>query len=147
MSINDGKDNKQLTVKEITSLEFAIQKVGKDLVVSDDADESVAKLLLFRKMIDELYKIVKENGLKALEQFNANKLVAKHWTLYTSNPKLSTSPYIVDEDALDYTIEVTKRVNNDEAIEAYLEKNGHLPQGVHQREVKPTVTIRSKAVK
>ena len=141
-------------IEELEVLDYEIKKEGDKLLIGRKADFVITNLLKSKTIIELGIKIVKEQGVAALNQNNAKTINGKHWTLYLSSPSSALSKYkIVDKNiekefSLPIT-QITQYVPHDEAIEEYFLEHGKLPEGIVKRESldKPIVKIKQNTNK
>jgi mannose-1-phosphate guanylyltransferase len=145
--ISEGSDAPApiVNAEAIGGIVATIHQDGDDIVLSEEASKRIADFKHVQKLMGEAEKQLKEHIKEALKPFNSSALKSRYITVSVSKPRAPTAKYEVKRDDKEYQIETTVWVPDNEAIDAYVEAHGTLPEGVAQKPFgDQTVTFRVK---
>ena len=122
----------------------SVRKVGKDVVISEDA---AAKILAFEeayKLMGEAREVLKEHCRLALDAFNSNSLRSSGLTISLTQPRADQRYTIEPGHKREWGKQRVSVVVDPDKIEKFITENGTLPEGVTMSDAKPSVRFLPK---
>ena len=127
------KPKQLVDISAIESMVATIHQDGKDVVMSEDANYSIAAFKRAQKLMAEAEEILKIHIRMALAPFNARGIKGQWATISLTKPRQPASAYSVDykhkddEELQKFMKEKVTLIPDEDKIAKFEKKNGHLP--------------------